>query len=282
MFILNGKKISAQIRQDIKKQVTAMANKPGLAVILVGNDPASHLYVSLKERACLEARIYFEKYLFSAETTDEKIIEKIDELNNRSNISGILVQLPLPNQNTDKIIAAIDPDKDVDGFHPENLRRLENNQPCLLSPVVLGVKKLLEETGEPLANKKAVLIMSKIFAKPFVLVLKHLGVESEIVSADDPKISEKTKSGDLLIVAVGKPKLITGSTIKPGAIVIDIGTTRVGEKVVGDVGGDSVEALAGWFTPVPGGVGPMTVAMLLWNVLNASRLHTPLPTVLKN
>ncbi|MFH1088993.1 MAG: bifunctional 5,10-methylenetetrahydrofolate dehydrogenase/5,10-methenyltetrahydrofolate cyclohydrolase [Candidatus Uhrbacteria bacterium] len=270
MPLLNGKIIAAQIRSSLKDYIEHLPKKPGLAVILVGNDPASHLYVSLKEKACLSVGIHFEKYLFPTSATAEEILNKINELNHRQNVDGILVQLPLPNQDTDKIIAAIEPKKDVDGFHPENLQNLENNKPGIISPVVLGVMNLLETTNEPLAGKKAALVMSKIFAQPFEAILSHKKITTEIISAEIPNLKDKIKNSDIIITAVGKPNLITGEMIKNGAIIIDVGTTRVGSKVVGDVDQSSVEPVAGWLTPVPGGVGPMTVAMLLRNVVEMS------------
>jgi len=270
MPLLNGKIIAAQIRSSLKDFISHLPKKPGLAVILVGADPASHLYVSLKEKTCLEVGIKFEKFLFSDSVSEDELIKKIKELNIKKNINGILVQLPLPWQDTDKIIAAIDPKKDVDGFHSENLRRLEAGEPCLVSPVVLGVMRLIKETREPLTGKKTALVMSEIFARPFRAVLERAGVTVEVVSSDDPTLIEKTKDRDILITAVGQPNLITGEMVKAGATVIDIGTSRMDDKVVGDVDQTSVEPKAGWLTPVPGGVGPMTVAMLLQNVLAAS------------
>jgi methylenetetrahydrofolate dehydrogenase (NADP+)/methenyltetrahydrofolate cyclohydrolase len=270
MQFLNGKKIAGEIRRELKEKISRLKTKPGLAVILVGDDPASHLYVSLKERACLETGIFFEKFLFPAEVSEGELLKKVGELNKRSNIHGILVQLPLPQQDTNRIIAAIDPNKDVDGFHLENLRRLEAGEKCLISPVVLGVRRLVEETHEVLVEKKAVLVMSKIFARPFVAVLSKLGLEVTVVSPEAAGLSEETKKSDLLITAVGQPNLISASMIKPGAIVIDIGTTRVGEKVVGDVNRAEAEKVVAYLTPVPGGVGPMTVALLLSNVVLAA------------
>jgi len=271
MKLLNGKVISEQIISVIKQNVSHSAQVPGLGVILVGNDPASHLYVSLKEKACLKAGINFEKFVFPAAVSETELLKKIDELNNRKDIHGILVQLPLPQQNPDQIISAIDPSKDVDGFHSENLCSLESGKKCLISPVVLGVVRLINETREPLAQKNVVLVMSKIFARPFYTVLSGSGAQVEVVSPDSKNLEEKTKTADFLITAVGQPNLITGKMVKEGAIVIDIGTSRVGKKVVGDVEYTSVEKKASWLTPVPGGVGPMTVAMLLQNVLVASR-----------
>ncbi|MFH1252851.1 MAG: bifunctional 5,10-methylenetetrahydrofolate dehydrogenase/5,10-methenyltetrahydrofolate cyclohydrolase [Candidatus Uhrbacteria bacterium] len=282
MRLLDGKTLAKKIRATVKNEVASLATKPGLAVILVGSDPASHLYVSLKEKACLTAGINFTKYLFLAQTTEAELLQKINELNQDQKINGILVQLPLPNQNADKIIAAINPNKDVDGFHPENLRRLEANETCLVSPVVLGVMELLKKTGESLNNKKAVLVMSQIFARPFTAVFNQQKIQTEIVSADDPNIFAKTKNSDILITAVGRPNLIVSQGLKNGAIVIDIGTTHLNGKVVGDVDISSIESTDGWLTPVPGGVGPMTVALLLRNVLAASKQHNLPPTAPKN
>lgn len=271
MQLLNGKKIAKQIRSSIKEYISHLPKTPGLAVILVGSDPASHLYVSLKEKACLEVGINFEKYLFPAFVTEEELLKKINELNNRKDISGILVQLPLPEQNADHIISAINPAKDVDGFHPKNLRCLETDKACLISPVVLGVMRLLKETGEPLTNKKIGLVMSEIFARPFRAVLQKAGAIVDVISTENKNLKEKTKDCDILITAVGQPNLITGEMIKKNATIIDIGTSKVNNKVVGDIDQTSVEPKVGWITPVPGGVGPMTVALLLQNVLVASR-----------
>lgn len=271
MQLLNGKKIAKQIRSEIKKQISELKVKPGLAVILIGADPASHLYVSLKEKACREVGINFEKFLFPPFSEEDEIIKKIEELNEKKDINGILVQLPLPGQNADKIIAAIDPNKDVDGFHPDNLHRLETNQLCLVSPVVLGVMRLIRETNEPLTGKKAALIMSKIFARPFRAVLARAGANVEIIAPEDQMLGEKTKNSDILIVAVGQPNFITGTMVKTGATVIDIGTSRLKNRVVGDVDSISVKTNTAWLAPVPGGVGPMTVAMLLSNTIAAFR-----------
>lgn len=269
MQLLNGKIIAEQIRSELKKQISKLENKPGLAVILVGTDPASHLYVSLKEKAAQEVGINFFRFLFPAFVTKEELLNKINELNARDDVHGILIQLPLPAWDANKIIAAINPVKDVDGFHPENLRRLEANEPCLVSPVVLGVMRLVEETHETLKNKKALLIMSKIFAQPFETILRQRGMVVENILPDNPLLAEKTKNSDLLITAVGQTNFIIGEMVKENAIVIDIGTSRVEDKIVGDVERGSTEAKRGWLTPVPGGVGPMTVAMLLRNTFAA-------------
>ncbi|MFA6131495.1 MAG: bifunctional 5,10-methylenetetrahydrofolate dehydrogenase/5,10-methenyltetrahydrofolate cyclohydrolase [Patescibacteria group bacterium] len=271
MHLLNGKIISQQIISVIKTNVAHLPKIPGLAVILVGRDPASHLYVSLKEKACLDAGIKFEKYVFPEDVSEAELLKKIKELNNEKDVDGILVQLPLPKQDADRIIAAISPAKDVDGFHSENLCSLEAGKKCLISPVVLGVMRLINETREPLTQKKVVLVMGKVLARPFYTVLNGSGAQVEVVSPNTKNLEEKTKTADFLITAVGQPNLITGKMVKDGVVVIDIGTSKVEKKVVGDIERASVEAKASWLTPVPGGVGPMTVAMLLQNVLVASR-----------
>ncbi len=268
--IIDGKAIAAEIRQEVKQRVKDSAVRPGLAVILVGSDPASHCYVGLKQKACVEVGINSELYLYFASEPEEKIINKIKELDARDDIHGILVQFPLPNQDEDKVVAAIDPKKDVDGFHPENLKLLDADKMQLLSPVALGVNKLIESTNRPIGGLKATIVSSELFARPIKHLLEEQQAEAQVVSPDAPDLAEQTKNADILVVAVGRPGLITGSMVKPGAIVIDVGTTRVDGKVVGDVHFESVDPVAGWLTPVPGGVGPMTVAYLLVNVLKAA------------
>ncbi len=267
--ILDGRALSNRIREKIKTRVAALPTPPGLAVILVGADPASHTYVAIKHAACEEVGIRFEKNLYFATESEQTIIDKIHELNARPDIDGILVQLPLPSQDADRVIKEIDPKKDVDGFHPENLRRLKNGEPAIASAVALGVMKLIEKTERVKKGDKTVIVSSQLFAEPLVYLLKERNLNSTIVDASDLHLSAKTKTADILIVAVGKPGLITGEMVKPGAIVIDVGTTKIDGKLYGDVDQASVEKIAGTLTPVPGGVGPMTVAMLLVNVLKA-------------
>lgn len=269
--IIDGKKIAAEIRAKIKNEITKLGISPGLAVILVGADPASHLYVSLKEKAAAEVGIHFEKYLFFAGEPEEKIIAKIQELNSRPDIHGIIVQLPLPSgYNENKIIAAIDPGKDADGFHPENIEKLLAGEPEIIPPIILGILRLIEPTGAELRNKKiAILANSEILAKPLEKILEG----NEIKTIITPEtLTDKISDVDIVISALGRPKIITGEMIKPGATLIDVGTTRLeGGATVGDVDFDSASQVAGWITPVPGGVGPMTVAMLLRNVLDLAK-----------
>ncbi len=269
--IIDGKNLASEIRSEIKTRIASSGIRPGLAVLLVGSDPASHCYVGIKEKACAEVGINSEKYLYFASEPEEKLIEKIKELNSRNDINGILVQLPLPNQNKDKVIAAIDPAKDVDGFHPDNLSKLDSDEPHMISPVALGVMKMIESTGRPITKSRAVFIGSNLFAKPIAHLLQEHDVELETVDRNSPNLELKTQKADILIVAAGRPNLIKGNMLKPGAIVIDIGTTKVDGRIVGDVEFSSAEPVAGWLSPVPGGVGPMTVAYLLVNVLKATK-----------
>jgi methylenetetrahydrofolate dehydrogenase (NADP+)/methenyltetrahydrofolate cyclohydrolase len=286
-MLIDGRALAARIRKKIKTRVCALPTPPGLAVILVGADPASHTYVGIKQAACEEVGIRFEKYLYFATESEQTIIDKIHELNAREDIDGILVQLPLPTQNADRVIKEINPRKDVDGFHPENLARLKKGQTTIASAVAMGVMKLIVESeaskkvAEGIGRKQriaedssrnAIIVSSQLFAEPLIHLLKERNISSMVVDTADPELKEKTKTADILIVAVGKPGLIKGEMIKPGAIVIDVGTTKINGKLYGDVDQISVEPIAGALTPVPGGVGPMTVAMLLVNVFRAHDL----------
>lgn len=273
-IILNGRELANRIREKIKTRVAALPTAPGLAVLLVGDDPASHTYVGLKRAACEEAGIRFEQYLYFATEPEQTLIDKIHELNARDDIHGILVQLPLPTQDANRVIAAIDPLKDVDGFHPENLEKLRRGEPCIASAVALGIMKLIDQAK---ASGWACIVSSPLFAEPLQLLLKERGIDSTIVQAEDEHLADHTRQADILIVAEGIPGLIRGDMVKPGATIIDVGTTRTDGGLKGDVDFDSVAPIAGAITPVPGGVGPMTVAMLLVNILKAYDLqHKPL------
>lgn len=262
---LDGRQLAENIRLKVKQMVTTLPSRPGMAAILVGDDPASHLYVSLKEKACEEVGIYFEKFLYPASISTEELVAKIQKLNTRTEINGILVQFPLPSQNEDRVAQAIDPMKDIDGFHPENLRKLEAGEPGLVPPVALGIMKLIETTGVNVRNKTAHLICSKFFARPLVALLKERGVTAVVSPAG-------SNTADLLIVALGQPHSVIADQVKPEAIVIDVGTTKTEAGLLGDVD-PSVESVASFLTPVPGGVGPMTVAMLTLNVVKAYQLQ---------
>ncbi len=273
-ILLNGRAIAQTIRENVKQRVAAQSTPPGLAVILVGDDPASHTYVRLKGKACVEAGVRFEQYSFPATVSTEELVGKVRELNARKEVNGILVQLPLPSQDTDEVIANIDPNKDVDGFHPESLRRMESGEPGLISPVALGIMKLLEQTGQQIQGEAVAIVASTLFARPMVSLLSERQPRTiDVIDPDEKNIAAKTSQAKLVIAAAGRPGFLTGDMLRSGAIVIDVGTTRVGETIVGDVDAASAESVAGWLTPVPGGVGPMTVAMLLVNVLKAAQLQ---------
>ncbi len=273
VHMFDGKKLADAIRAKIKDRVAAMPQAPGLAVLLVGDDPASHLYVRLKQKACEESGIRFEKFLFSAETDERILIDTIKELNAREDVDGILVQLPLPAQDADCVVGAIHPRKDVDGFHPENVRALKVGKPCLAPPVHLSVMKLIEASGQNVNGLRAIIVSRSLFAEPLVVLLKERGVTAEIISPDADEVCAQTRSADIVVVAVGRPHFLMGTHVKPGAIIIDIGTTKVNGTIVGDADRASVDTVAGWVSPVPGGVGPLTVAYLLLNILKAKQIQ---------
>ncbi len=272
--LIDGNALAQTIREKIKQRVATLLSQPGLAVILVGDDPASHTYVAIKQIACEEAGILFEKYVYSAEETEQTLIKKIHDLNHRSDIHGILVQLPLPTQNADNIIPEIDPNKDVDGFHPGNIEKLKRGQPCIASAVALGILKLIDAVTKNVSNMHATIVSGQRFAEPIVALLHERGITTDVCPEEQPDLKTKTSASDILIVAEGHAGFIKGDMVKPGAIVIDVGTTRINGKLYGDVDEESVKSIAGFLTPVPGGVGPMTVAMLLVNVLKAYSLQT--------
>jgi len=245
-----------------------------LAAILVGNDKASELYVTLKERACERAEIDFHLYKFDESQTDSEIIEVIKFLNQDPDIDAILVQLPLPEKFDEKeIIKAMDPKKDVDGFHPENILKLQARKPEILSPLALGIDAMIQETKIKLENKKiTILSNSEIFAEPFkFLYAKHNQVTG--TNLKDPDHKEKCHEADILIVAIGNPKYITNEFVKDQAVVIDVGINDLGDETVGDVDFHNVMLKAGYITPVPGGVGPLTIAYLLKNTIRLAENH---------
>jgi methylenetetrahydrofolate dehydrogenase (NADP+)/methenyltetrahydrofolate cyclohydrolase len=271
--ILNGKVLAKGIHKQIKQKVAQLDEQPVLAVLLVGNDPASHTYVRIKEDECRKAGIGFELFLYPSDEPEETLINTIKELNVCDDVHGILVQLPLPTQNANNVIAAIDPNKDVDGFHRVNLDKLKTGEVDLVSAVATGVLRLIGLSGTHLRDKNTVIVASDLFAEPMVELLEHRHANVTVVHADDAALAKKTKQADVLITAVGKPEMITGAMIKKGAVVIDVGTTSVNGHIVGDVEFESADKIAGAITPVPGGVGPMTVAMLLENILIAYELN---------
>lgn len=273
-LILNGRALGKRIQDNVKARVAELALKPGLAVILVGNDPASHTYVNIKARACLEAGIHFEEFLYEANSAQEVLENKIQELNQREDIHGILVQLPLPSQNADHLIAVINPNKDVDGFHPKNIRALKEGKPALVSAVALGIVRLIAVAmKQGLQPRTATIISSALFAEPIIELLRERSISSTVEVIEKNQESAKIFNSDIIIIALGHPNFLKGNMIKPGSIIIDVGTTKINGLLHGDVDRASVEFIAGALSPVPGGVGPMTVAMLLLNVLKAFQLQ---------
>lgn len=269
--VLNGTVLAQAIKEKVAQRVADLRQPPGLGVILVGDNPASHLYVSLKEAAGKEVGIYVEKYLFPETAKAKPILEKIHELNKRNDINGILVQLPLPKHlNTDEIIDAIHPTKDVDGFHPENRKALLADEPILVPPVALAIMRLIQATRQPLKGRTAVILgNSPIFAEPIIELLEESGVTAEWVSRETPGFGDICRVADIVVVAVGEQGFLKKDMVKNSAIIIDVGTNKTPEgKTRGDASPD-LEGHAGFMSQVPGGVGPLTVAYLLMNVIKA-------------
>ncbi|AKX94301.1 bifunctional methylenetetrahydrofolate dehydrogenase/methenyltetrahydrofolate cyclohydrolase FolD [Neomoorella thermoacetica] len=275
--ILDGKKIAAEVRAEVKEEVSRLKAEginPGLAVVLVGEDPASQVYVRNKHRACEEVGIYSEVHRLPAATSQAELLKLIDQLNKDPKIHGILVQLPLPDHiDEKKVIDAIALEKDVDGFSPANVGNLVIGDKCFYPCTPHGCMVLLEKAGIDPKGKKAVVVgRSNIVGKPVAMMLLARHATVTICHSRTRDLAAECRQADILIAAVGKPELITGDMIKEGAVVIDVGINRVGEKkLVGDVHFESAAQKAGWITPVPGGVGPMTIAMLLKNTVEAAR-----------
>ena len=270
--ILDGKKMSAEIRAAIKEKVVLLKEKgigPGLAVILVGDNPASKVYVGQKEKGCLEAGFASFLHRLPETTSQEELLALIDKLNADKTVHGILVQLPLPRQiDPDTVLAAIRPEKDVDGFHPVNIGRLVAGLPASEPCTPKGILRLLKSTGIPLAGKEAVVIgRSNIVGKPVALMLLAESATVTICHSKTADLAEHARRADILVAAIGKPRFVTADMVKEGAVVIDVGINRLEEGLVGDVDYEPVAEKASWITPVPGGVGPMTIAMLLENTL---------------
>ncbi len=275
--IIDGKKISAEIRAEITEEVKAMKAEgihPGLAVIIVGENPASQVYVRNKGKACEEVGIYSEIIRMPEETTEETLLDKIDELNARKEISGILVQLPLPKHiSEEKVIAAIAPEKDVDAFSEVNVGKIMIGNHHFLPCTPAGVMELIRRSGIEIEGKQAVVVgRSNIVGKPQAMLLLHANATVTICHSRTKNLAEVCRSADILVVAIGKADFITADMVKPGACVIDVGMNRKADgKLTGDVDYAGVFEIAGAITPVPGGVGPMTITMLLKNTLTAAR-----------
>ena len=278
--IIDGKKVSAEVKDEVKEAVLKRKEggkrPPGLAVILIGSDPASQVYVGHKRKACKEIGIYSRSYDLPPETTQHELITLIEELNNDNDIDGILVQLPLPEHlDASLVIEQIHPDKDVDGFHPVNVGRLALRIPSLRPCTPYGVIRLLESIGETFYGKHAVIVgASNIVGRPMMLELLLAGSTVTVCHRFTKNTPELVSQADIVVVAVGKVGLVKGEWIKKGATVIDVGVNRLENgKLAGDVEFDKAAERAEWITPVPGGVGPMTVAMLMKNTLKACEKH---------
>ncbi len=275
--IIDGKLIAAGIRQEIAEDTRGLIEAgvtPGLAVVLVGEDPASRVYVSMKEKACAAAGIYSDEHKLSASTTEDELLQLIGRLNADDRIDGILVQLPLPDHIDEaKVLEAISPDKDVDGFHPYNVGRLVTGNPLFQPCTPYGVMQMLKRTGVDLTGKEVVVVgRSNIVGKPVALMCLAEHATVTICHSRTVNLQEKVAAADVVIAAVGRPEMIKGNWIKKGAVVIDVGVNRVGEKkLVGDVDFAAACENASAITPVPGGVGPMTITMLLYNTLVSAK-----------
>lgn len=281
--IINGKEIAAAVRQDAAKEVQALSEKgirPGLAVVIVGDDPASRIYVNNKKKACQEIGVYSEEHALPATTTQEELLRLIQELNGRKEINGILVQSPLPYGLDEKaVVENIDPQKDVDAFHAVNVGKIMIGDFHFLPCTPAGVIELLDRSGVSIEGKHCVVVgRSNIVGKPMAMLLLHRNGTVTMCHSRTKDLAAICRQADILVAAVGKPKFITKDMVKPGAAVIDVGMDRdENGKLCGDVDFDTVKEIAGYITPVPGGVGPMTIAMLMKNVVCAAKIQNGLP-----
>lgn len=274
--LINGKELAQKIRLELKKEVEKFNTKPKLAVILVGEDPASKVYVKNKSRACNEVGIQYEEYLLKSDITMESLLELIEKLNNRKDVNGILLQAPIPKHlNINKAFEKISPNKDVDGFNPVNIGKLLIGEDTFISCTPYGIIKMLEEYNIPLEGKNAVVIgRSNIVGKPLAQCLLNKNATVTICHSKTKELIQYTKNADILISAVGKQNLVTKEMVKHGATVIDVGMNRNSEgKLCGDVDFENVKEVSQYITPVPGGVGPMTIAMLMNNVVKAYKIQ---------
>ncbi|MBN1830410.1 MAG: bifunctional methylenetetrahydrofolate dehydrogenase/methenyltetrahydrofolate cyclohydrolase FolD [Deltaproteobacteria bacterium] len=275
--LIDGKAIAQAIRRDLSHKVADLQKGqrpvPGLAVIIVGNDAASRIYVNMKEKACAEAGFLSREYALPEETDENAVLRIVDELNADRAIHGILVQLPLPGRiSADRVIDAIDPVKDVDGFHPYNVGRLFSGNPFHRSCTPAGIIELLDRSGISIEGKKAVIVgRSSIVGKPLAMMLLNRHATITVCHTRTRNLADETRQADILVAAAGRAEVIRGDMVKEGAVVIDVGVNRLENgKIVGDVNFDEAAARAGFITPVPGGVGPMTIAMLLSNTYNGA------------
>jgi len=279
--LLDGKRLSAEIKEEVKAEIENLKNlsndyeSPSLATILVGDNPASEIYVNLKDKACKECRINSTIYKFPKTITEEELLKKIEQLNADKHTHGILVQMPLPEHiNPTKIMNAISDIKDVDGFNPVNSGKLMNNDEILAPCTPKGVIYMLEKYNVNIKGSNVIVINhSPVVGKPLTLMLLNRNATVTVCHVFTKNLKEHTLGADILISAVGKPNLITEDMVKDGVVVVDVGISRIGGKISGDVDFENVKNKASLITPVPGGVGPMTVAMLLKNTVNAFKMQ---------
>ncbi len=280
--IIDGKAIAAQVRAEVAKEVETLKAEgitPGLAVILVGDDPASRIYVNNKKKACEDVGFYSEEITLPADTTEQQLLEVVAGLNQRKDINGILCQLPLPRPLSDKaVIEAIAPEKDVDAFHAVNVGHIMIGDYTFLPCTPAGVMELLARSGVEMEGKQCVVVgRSNIVGKPMAMLLLQKNGTVTICHSRTRNLKDICKQADILVAAVGVAKFIKADMVKPGAAVIDVGMDRdENGKLCGDVDFDAVEPIAGYITPVPGGVGPMTIAMLMKNTLSAAKMQNNL------
>ena len=276
--IIDGKAISEQLRDKLKDEVAALSErgaKPCLAVIIVGEDPASKVYVRNKERACKQLGMDSILLRLPESTTQEELLGEVRRLNADRAVNGVLVQLPLPaHLDEQAVLREISPEKDVDGFHAVNAGRLMQGERCTVACTPAGCLDLIRSTGVKIEGAEAVVVgRSNIVGKPMAMLLLQNNATVTICHSRTRNLAEVTRRADILVAAVGRPRMITGDMIKPGAVVIDVGINRVDGKLVGDVDFESAQEVAGWITPVPGGVGPMTITGLMRNTIAATRMQ---------
>lgn len=282
--LISGKQIAKEMKSELAAEVVAFIQQtdvvPCLAAVLVGDDPASQVYVRNKQKACEAVGLDSRLIRLAEETTEQELLNLVAELNADAAVHGILVQLPLPSQiNEERILCAVDAIKDVDSFHPENVGLMVQGQARFLPCTPHGVMQMLKRSSVPTAGKRAVVIgRSHIVGRPLSILLSQAGDTGNatvtLCHSRTQDLASITREADILVAAIGKPKFVTADMVKPGAAVIDVGTNRTDDGLVGDVDFDAVSEVAGWITPVPGGVGPMTITMLLVNTLAAAKLQT--------
>lgn len=274
--IIDGKAISAAVKEQVRNEIERDGLKVGLAVVIVGDDPASRVYVNNKKKACEFCGIKSFEYALPEETTQKELLELVDTLNADTNVNGILVQLPLPKHLDEKaVIERISPNKDVDAFHESNVGRIMIGNYSFLPCTPAGCMELIHSTGVEVSGKECVVIgRSNIVGKPMAMLLLHENGTVTVCHSRTRDLAEVCRRADILVAAVGRPNFVTADMVKPGAVVIDVGINRLDNgKLCGDVKFDEVSEVAGWITPVPGGVGPMTIAMLMRNTVTAARIQ---------